>query len=86
MSSTKSRADSSSSSTKSARATQEPQLTAGDFVDFRSETRMTQEEFSKFFKVPLSTVRNWEQGKSLPQVTPNRLRLFSLLFRRKGVV
>ena len=32
----------------------------------RRRLRMTQEEFAKALRIPLSTLRNWEQGRVLP--------------------
>ena len=32
----------------------------------RHQLRMTQEEFSARFRIPLGTLRDWEQGKSEP--------------------
>lgn len=43
------------------------QYTALDVTEIRKKTKMTQEEFSQYFQIPLSTLRQWEQGKRLPQ-------------------
>src|SRR5438477_12671048 len=32
----------------------------------RKRLKMTQEEFAKALRIPLSTLRNWEQGRVLP--------------------
>ena len=32
----------------------------------RKQLAMTQEEFAKALRIPLSTLRNWEQGRVLP--------------------
>ena len=46
-----------------------------DFADFapvippqvlRKQLRMTQAEFAKALRVPIATLRNWEQGRVLP--------------------
>jgi putative transcriptional regulator len=46
-----------------------------DFVDFapvippqvlRKQLRMTQAEFAKALRIPIATLRNWEQGRVLP--------------------
>jgi len=37
-----------------------------DVVDIRKKTKMTQKEFSQSFQIPLSTLRQWEQGKRAP--------------------
>jgi putative transcriptional regulator len=48
---------------------------AGDLLSFapvippqilRKNLGMTQSEFSKALRIPLSTLRNWEQGRVLP--------------------
>ena len=47
----------------------------GDFTNFtlvvppqvlRKRLRMTQAEFAKALRIPLATLRNWEQGRVLP--------------------
>jgi putative transcriptional regulator len=43
------------------------QYTAIDVADIRKKTKMTQKEFSQSFQIPLSTLRQWEQGKRIPQ-------------------
>ena len=43
------------------------QYTALDVTKIRKNTKMTQKEFSQSFQIPLSTLRQWEQGKRLPQ-------------------
>jgi len=46
-----------------------------DFADFasvippqvlRKQLRMTQAEFAKALRIPIATLRNWEQGRVLP--------------------
>ena len=41
--------------------------TAMDVANIRKKTKMTQREFSKSFSIPLSTLRQWEQGQRVPQ-------------------
>lgn len=41
--------------------------TAMDVAGIRKKTKMTQREFSESFSIPLSTLRQWEQGKRVPQ-------------------
>jgi putative transcriptional regulator len=41
--------------------------TAMDVADIRKKTKMTQKEFSDSFSIPLPTLRQWEQGKRVPQ-------------------
>ena len=43
------------------------QYTAIDVADIRKKTKMTQKEFSESFLIPLSTLRQWEQKKRIPQ-------------------
>lgn len=43
------------------------QYTAIDVADVRKKTKMTQKEFSESFQIPLSTLRQWEQKKRIPQ-------------------
>ena len=43
------------------------QYTALDVTEIRKKTKITQKEFSQSFQIPLSTLRQWEQGKRLPQ-------------------
>ena len=43
------------------------QYTTLDVANIRKQTHMTQKEFSESFQIPLSTLRQWEQGKRLPQ-------------------
>lgn len=43
------------------------EYTAIDVADIRKKTNMTQKQFSESFQIPLSTLRQWEQGKRLPQ-------------------
>ena len=43
------------------------QYTPLDVTEIRKNTKMTQKEFSQSFQIPLSTLRQWEQGKRLPQ-------------------
>lgn len=40
---------------------------AMDVAKIRKKTKMTQKEFSENFLIPLSTLRQWEQGKRVPQ-------------------
>lgn len=37
-----------------------------DIKQFRKSLGLTQEAFSRKFDIPISTVRNWEQGLSVP--------------------
>ncbi len=41
--------------------------TAMDVAKIRKNANMTQKEFSESFSIPLSTLRQWEQGKRVPQ-------------------
>ncbi len=43
------------------------EYTAMDVALIRKKTKMSQKEFSRFFFIPLSTLRQWEQGKRVPQ-------------------
>ena len=43
------------------------QYTAMDVAKIRKEANMTQKDFSESFSIPLSTLRQWEQGKRVPQ-------------------
>lgn len=38
-----------------------------DVAKIRKKTKMTQKEFSESFSIPLPTLRQWEQGKRVPQ-------------------
>lgn len=38
-----------------------------DVAQIRKKTKMTQKEFSESFFIPLPTLRQWEQGKRVPQ-------------------
>ena len=40
---------------------------AMDVAKIRKKTKMTQKEFSLSFSIPLPTLRQWEQGKRVPQ-------------------
>jgi putative transcriptional regulator len=40
---------------------------AMDVANIRKKTKMTQKEFSESFSIPLPTLRQWEQGKRVPQ-------------------
>ena len=41
--------------------------TAMDVAHIRKKTGLSQKEFSGVFLIPLSTLRQWEQGKRVPQ-------------------
>ncbi|MFT7530935.1 MAG: putative transcriptional regulator [Gammaproteobacteria bacterium] len=43
------------------------QYSAMDVAKIRKQTKMTQREFSDSFSIPLSTLRQWEQGQRIPQ-------------------
>ncbi len=43
------------------------QYTAIDVAKIRKNVNMTQKEFSESFSIPLSTLRQWEQGKRVPK-------------------
>ncbi len=47
--------------------------TAMDVAGIRKKTKMTQREFSESFSIPLLTLRQWEQGKRVPQGTAQTL-------------
>lgn len=34
--------------------------------DLRSDTRLSQSEFAKYFNIPIGTLQNWEQGHRTP--------------------
>lgn len=38
-----------------------------DVAGIRKQTKLTQREFSESFSIPLPTLRQWEQGKRVPQ-------------------
>jgi putative transcriptional regulator len=38
-----------------------------DVAHIRKKTGLSQKEFSGVFLIPLSTLRQWEQGKRVPQ-------------------
>jgi putative transcriptional regulator len=40
---------------------------AMDVAKIRKRAKMTQKEFSESFSIPLSTLRQWEQGQRVPQ-------------------
>ena len=40
---------------------------AMDVAKIRRKTRLTQKEFSESFSIPLSTLRQWEQGQRVPR-------------------
>lgn len=40
---------------------------AMDVATIRKKTRLTQKEFSEAFEIPLSTLRQWEQGQRVPR-------------------
>jgi len=42
-------------------------FSAMDVAKIRKKTKMSQKEFSTSFRIPLSTLRQWEQGKRVPQ-------------------
>ena len=42
-------------------------FSAMDVAKIRKKTKMSQKEFSESFRIPLSTLRQWEQGKRVPQ-------------------
>jgi len=42
-------------------------FTAMDVAKIRKQTKMTQKEFAESFLIPLSTLRQWEQGQRVPQ-------------------
>ena len=37
-----------------------------DVRAIRKELRMSQQEFSRAYRIPLSTLKNWEQGRRQP--------------------
>ncbi|MFH1157425.1 MAG: helix-turn-helix domain-containing protein [Pseudomonadota bacterium] len=39
---------------------------AADVTGIRKKTGLTQQEFSRAFDIPLSTLRKWEQGNRIP--------------------
>lgn len=42
------------------------EITEADVKTIRSSLNMTQERFARALRVPLATLRNWEQGRTLP--------------------
>ncbi len=42
-------------------------FTAMDVAKIRKKTKLTQKEFSESFSIPLSTLRQWEQGQRVPR-------------------
>ena len=40
---------------------------AMDVTKIRKKTKLTQREFSESFSIPLSTLRQWEQGQRVPR-------------------
>ena len=46
--------------------------------ELRESCNMTQREFSEYFRIPLSTLRKWEQGESNPPSYLTRLMAYSL--------
>ena len=40
---------------------------AMDVAKIRKKTKLTQKEFSEAFEIPLSTLRQWEQGQRVPR-------------------
>lgn len=46
---------------------------ANDVKVIRSRARMTQAQFSAAFRVPLSTLRDWEQGRTRPDAPARAL-------------
>jgi putative transcriptional regulator len=42
-------------------------FSAMDVAKIRKKTKLTQKEFALTFHIPLPTLRNWEQGKRVPQ-------------------
>lgn len=43
------------------------QYSALDVAKIRKKTNLTQKEFSEAFDIPLSTLRQWEQGQRVPR-------------------
>lgn len=41
--------------------------TAMDVAEIRRKTKMSQKRFSEAFAIPLSTLRQWEQGQRVPR-------------------
>jgi DNA-binding transcriptional regulator YiaG len=50
-----------------------PELTGADVVDFRKKVRMTQEEFSFFFEIPIETLNLWETEIIKPDISIAKL-------------
>lgn len=40
---------------------------AMDVAKIRKKTKLTQKEFAESFSIPLSTLRQWEQGQRVPR-------------------
>ena len=60
-----------------------PQLTSEQIKEFRVGLRMTQEEFSKAFDIPLGTVRRWEQAVNTPRASSKFIRILAEIFKRQ---
>ncbi|MHB8726433.1 MAG: helix-turn-helix domain-containing protein [Casimicrobiaceae bacterium] len=60
-----------------------PALTAEEIKRFREELKLTQEEFSKEFDIPLGTLRGWEQGLHTSRASAFLLRYLREVVRRK---
>ena len=49
--------------------TQETIVYSADARGIRGKLKMSQADFAKAYKIPLSTLRNWEQGRRIPDAT-----------------
>jgi len=58
-------------------------FTSQDLINYRESLGLTQEGFSKRFEIPLGTLRNWEQGFSMPNMSLAKLQLFNRVVKWK---
>ena len=49
--------------------TRETVIYSADSRAIREKLNMSQSEFAKAYKIPLSTLKNWEQGRRRPDAT-----------------
>ena len=58
-----------------------PTLTSKDVIEFRSRLGLTQTEFALRYDIPLTTLRNWEQGLAKPLISRPRIELYNELLK-----
>ena len=54
-----------------------------DVIEIRKNLGLTQEQFSEMFKIPITTLKNWEQGRSTPKNLTKVLLIALNLFPRQ---